>query len=173
MTLKFEHIFKKIKYIPFFLIPKVRKRHALPIYHEHEMAWKLFAEGALRNQIFHDDVLNRGKTCLVCNRNFNKDKAAVSSKIEKHHHCYLRLCIGNLLPEGSEDIYRPAKTGEFNLVPDCRQCKEENPEYYQGCIKKIFPVHSKCHEDIHEREKIYFTKLAKKLMSDFLSATNL
>jgi hypothetical protein len=72
----------------------------------------------------------------------------------------------------SDDIYRPAKDGEFPLVPDCRRCKAENPEYYQGCIKKIFPVHGKCHEDIHELEKLLFTNLKKKLWADFLSATN-
>lgn len=159
------------KFIPLFLVPKVRKRHVLPIYHEHETAWKLFAEGALRNKMFHDDVIHRGKKCLACNRCFNHDKASVSSKIEKHHHCYLRLCIGKLLPEESEDIYRPAKEGEFNLVPDCRQCKADNPEYYEGCIKKIFPVHGKCHEDIHALEKHIFTDLRKKLLANFLSVT--
>lgn len=162
---------EKKKYIPLFLVPKVRKRHVLPIFKDHEMAWKLFAEGALRNKVFHDDVMGRGKKCLACNRRFNNNKAAVSSKIDKHHHCYLRLCIGNILPEDSDDIYRPVKNGEFSHVPDCRQCKIDHPEYYVGCIKKIFPVHHQCHEDIHEVEKYHFTKLGKKIWADFLSAT--
>ena len=52
-----------------------------------------------------------------------------------------------------DDIYRPVKNNEFPHVPDCRQCKADNPEYYEGCIKKIFPVHHQCHKDIHEVEK--------------------
>lgn len=163
---------KRKKFIPLFLVPKVRKRHVLPIFQEHETLWKLFAEGVLRNRFFHEEIMKRGPKCLACDRHFNGENAAVSSKIEKHHHCYLRLCIGKLLPPDSDDIYRPAKDGEFPLVPDCRRCKAENPEYYQGCIKKIFPVHGKCHEDIHELEKLLFTNLKKKLRADFLSAVN-
>ncbi len=165
-------IFEKKKHIPLFIVPKVRKRHVPPIYKDQETAWKLFAEGALRNKVFHDDVMKRGKKCLACNRRFNNDKAAVSSKIEKHHHCYLRLCIGDILSEDSGDIYRPVKNGEFPHMPNCRQCKADNPEYYEGCIKKIFPVHSQCHEDIHEDEKYFFIKLGKKLLTDFKSVIN-
>lgn len=41
--------FQKKKRLPLFLVPKVRKRHVLPIYKDHEAQWKLFAaEGALR-----------------------------------------------------------------------------------------------------------------------------
>ncbi len=163
--------FKNKKYIPLFLVPKVRKRHVPPIYKDHEIPWKLFAEGALRNRLFHDDVMDRGKKCLACNRQFNNSKAAVSSKIDKHHHCYLRLCIGDILPEDSNDIYRLVKNNEFPHVPNCRQCKADNPEYYEGCIKKIFPVHHQCHEDIHEVEKYRFIKLGKKIWADFLSVT--
>jgi len=163
--------FKKKKHIPLFLVPKVRKRHVPPIYKDHETLWRLFAEGALRNRLFHDDVMDRRKKCLACNRRFNNSKATVSSKIDKHRHCYLRLCIGNILPKDSGDIYRPIKNGEFPHVPDCGQCKADNPEYYEGCIKKIFPVHHQCHEDIHEVEKYHFTKLRKKMRDAFLSAT--
>lgn len=163
----------KKKYIPFFLIPKIRKRHALMIFKNDEAQWRLFAEGALRNKVFHDDVIHRGKTCLACSRHFNHEHAAVSSKIDKHHHCYLRLCIGRVLPEDSEDIYRPAQNGENSPVPDCRQCKTNNPEYYAGCLKKIFPVHHRCHTHIHEREKVVFDTLNKKLLSRFHSAAAL
>ena len=142
-------VFEKKKHIPLFLVPKVRKWHVLPIFKDHETAWKLFAEGALRNKVFHDDVMGRGKKCLACKRCFNHEDAGVSSRIEKHHHCYLRLCIGQILPEDSEDIYRTVKNGGFPHVPDCRQCKIDHHEYYEGCIKKIFPVHRQCHEDIH------------------------
>ncbi len=164
--------FKNKKHIPLFLVPKVRKRHVLRIYKDQETAWKLFAEGALRNKVFHDDVMGRGKKCLACNRHFNNDKAAISSRIEKHHQCYLRPCIGDTLPEDSSDIYRPVNNGEFPHVPDCRQCKADNPEYYEGCIKKIFPVHRQCHEHIHKVEKHLFAKLGKKLLSDFRTATS-
>ena len=155
------------KYIPSFLIPKIRKRHVLPIFRNHEMQWKLFAEGALRNKIFHDDVMNRGNKCLACNRYFNHEKSVVSSKIDKHHHCYVRLCIGNILLNNSEDKYRPARNNEFPHVPDCGTCKANNPKYHEGCIKKIFPIHHQCHGRIHEREKSLFNKLGKKLLSSF------
>ena len=164
-------ISKKKNYIPSFLVPKMRKRHVLPLYSDHKIEWKLFAEGALRNKVFHDDVINRGNKCLACNRHFNHEHAAVSSKIDKHHHCYVRLCRGNILPEGSEDIYRPARNTEFPHVPNCRTCKTENPEYYEGCIKKIFPVHHQCHGRIHEVEKFRFNKLGKKLLSSFRSVS--
>ena len=100
---------------------------------------------------------------MACNHHFNSDKATHHSHIEKHHHCYLRLCIGDILPEDSEDIYRPTMNEEFEHVPDCRKCKMNNPEYYQGCVKKIFPVHGECHEDIHEIEKWFFKKLSKNM----------
>ncbi len=164
---------KRGKTIPFFLIPKIRKRHVPPIFRNHETQWKLFAEGALRNRVFHDDVIRRGKSCLACNRHFNQEHATISSKIDKHHHCYVRLCIGNILPENSEDIYRPTRNTEFSHVPDCRTCKTDNPEYYEGCIKKIFPVHHQCHRHIHEVEKFRFIKLGKKLLSGFRSSTSL
>ncbi len=161
--------FRKKKRIPLFLVPKVRKRHVPHIYKDHETAWKLFAEGALRNKIFHDAVISRGNKCLAC------AKALLPSKtkyphIEKHHHCYLRLCTGNILPDDSDDIYREAGNGEFPYVPDCRQCKADTPEYFEGCIKKIFPVHSTCHDHIHEVEKVLFDKLGKKLRRDFASS---
>lgn len=159
--------FQLKKEIPLFLVPKVRKHHAFPLFRTQETAWKLFAEGLLRNRFFHEEILRRGNKCLACNRHFNNKKAATSSKIEKHHQCYLRLCIGKILPEDSDDIYRPIQSGEFQFVPDCRCCKTENPEYYQGCIKKIFPVHSKCHEDIHEVESYIFLNLKKKLLKSF------
>jgi hypothetical protein len=116
--------------------------------------------------------MGRGKKCLDCKRCFNLADDAVSSRIEKHHHCYLRLCIGQILSEDSEDIYKPAKNSEFPHVPDCRQYKIDHPEYYEGCIKKIFPVHSHCHEDIHEVESHLFAKLGKKLQTDFLSTAS-
>ncbi len=163
---------KQKKYIPSFLVPKMRKRHVPLIFRNHKTEWKLFAEGALRNKVFHDDVINRGNKCLACNRRFNHKKSVVSSKIDKHHHCYVRLCIGNILLDKSEDIYRTANNGEFPHVPDCRQCKTNNPEYYEGCIKKIFPVHHQCHGHIHEVEKFRFNKLGKKLLSGFRLASS-
>lgn len=118
-------------------------------------------------KIFHDDVLGREQKCLAYNRRFNNDKAAVSSRNEKHHHYYLRLCIGDILPDDSNDIYRLVKSDEFPYVPNCHQCKVDNPDYYEGCIKKIFPVHSQCHKDVHEVEKYLFTRVGKKLLADF------
>ena len=109
---------KRKNFIPLFLVPKVRKRHVIPIFQAFEIPWKLFAEGALRNRFFHEEIMNRGPKCLACDRHFNGENAAVSSKIEKHHHCYLRFCIGKLLPPDSDDIYRQAKDSEFSLVPD-------------------------------------------------------
>lgn len=155
-------VFEKKKHIPWYLVPKVRKRHARPIFNN-QIAWRLFAEGALRNWVFHEGVMHRGTKCMACNHHFNNGKTTHHSHIEKHHHCYLRLCIGDILPEDSEDIYRPTKNGEFEHVPDCRKCKMDNPEYYQGCVKKIFPVHGECHEDIHELEKWFFKKLSKNI----------
>lgn len=58
--------FRKEKRVPLFLVPKVRKRHVPLIYKDHETAWELFVEGALRNKVFHDDVLNRGSKCRMC-----------------------------------------------------------------------------------------------------------
>lgn len=157
----------KKKFIPKFLIPKVRKHHVHDIYIANEAEWKLFAEGALRNKIFHEDVINRGKMCLACDKSLKNKRTKTLFKIDKHHNCYMRLCIGNVLPENSKDIVRPQQNDEYSYVPDCRQCKSINPEYYEGCIKKIFPVHRQCHRRIHELEKILFKNLGKKLSSSF------
>jgi hypothetical protein len=161
--------FRKEKRIPLFLVPKVRKRHVLPIYKDHETEWKLFAEGALRNKVFHDDVLSRGSKCLACGQKLITGKTKYPH-IEKHHHCYIRLCTGTILPDDSTDIYREAQNSEFPHVPDCRQCKATNSDYYEGCIKKIFPVHGKCHGHIHEVEKALFDWLGEKLKAAFASA---
>lgn len=160
--------FRKEKRIPLSLVPKVRKRHVLPIYKDHKTEWKLFAEGALRNKVFHGDVLNRGSKCLACGQKLITGKTKYP-QIEKHHHCYLRLCTGMTLPDDSDDIYREAKSAEFPHVPDCRHCKATNPDYFEGCIKKIFPLHGKCHGHIHEVEKVLFDKLSEKLKADFYS----
>lgn len=100
---------------------------------------------------------------MACDRHFNGGTTIHHSRIEKHHHCYLRLCTGTILPDDSKDIYRPVKRAEFDHVPDCRQCQAQSPEYFAGCVKKIFPVHSECHEDIHELERYLFMKLSKKI----------
>ncbi|WP_347888519.1 hypothetical protein ABHF54_01390 [Nitrosomonas europaea] len=164
--------FQKKKRIPLFLVPKMRKRHVPPIYKDHETAWKLFAEGALRNKIFHDAVINRGNKCLACSRSFITGKIKRFPHIEKHHHCYIRLCIGHILPEGSGDIYREAGNAEFPHVPDCRQCKANSPEYFEECIKKIFPVHRSCHGYIHLVEKMLFDRLGTMFRNNFVQATS-
>lgn len=163
--------FQKKKRIPLFLVPKVRKRHVLPIYKDHETEWKLFAEGALRNRVFHDAVMHRGNKCLACRQSLITGKTKYPH-IEKHHHCYLRLCTGNILPDDSGDIYREAQKTEFPHVPDCRQCKANSPEYFEGCIKKIFPVHGKCHSHIHEVEKVLLDRLRAIFRNDFVQATS-
>lgn len=158
---------KKKTSVPGFLVPRIRKHHVSMLYTNYETEWRVFAEGSLRNKAFHDDVLNRGDKCLVCNKTLGTATPKKSSRIEKHHHCYMRLCTGNILPNNSVDIYRKARKTEFPLVPDCRQCKIDNPKYYAGCLKKIFPVHRKCHEDIHECEKSAFKILSMKLLTNF------
>ena len=61
-----KNIFSKKKpSVPGFLVPRVRKRHVSMLYTNYETEWKVFAEGSLRNKVFHDDVLNRGDKCLV------------------------------------------------------------------------------------------------------------
>lgn len=164
--------FQKKKRIPLFLVPKVRKRHVSPIYKDHETAWKLFAEGALRNKIFHDAVMSRGNKCLACSRSFITGKIKRFPHIEKHHHCYIRLCTSMILPDDSGDIYRETNNTEFPHVPDCRQCKADNPEYFEGCIKKIFPVHRSCHSHIHEMEKVLFDRLGTMFRNDFVQAAS-
>ena len=94
-------------------------------------------------------------------------EASVQSKIEKHHNCYLRLCTGELLPEGHEDEYRPPSEREYPLTPDCRRCAQDNPDYFKGCVAKVFPVHAECHEDIHELEAYFVKKKRKGLLRWF------
>lgn len=160
---------KKKTSVPGFLVPRIRKHHVSMLYTNYETEWRVFAEGSLRNKVFHDDVLNRGDKCLVCDKTLSTANPKKISHIEKHHHCYMRLCTGNILPDNSDDIYRKARKTEFPLVPDCRQCKIDNPRYYAGCIKKIFPVHRKCHGKIHKLEKNLFGRLTDKLKRDFSS----
>jgi len=164
-------LFDKQKRVPRYLAPKIKKRHAAVIYQAVEDQWRLFAEGCLRNRFFHERVFGRGSKCLACDRRFNRKDAAVHSKIQKHHRCYSRICTGQLLSENSEDIYRPAVEGEIDAVPDCRQCSIENPEYFAGCLKRIYPVHGECHEDIHELERYFVKKKKWKLLEHFNSAS--
>ena len=160
---------KKKTSVPGLLVPKVRKHQASMLYTNYETEWRVFAEGSLRNKVFHDDVLNRGDKCLVCGKTLNTANSKKIAHVDKHHHCYMRLCTGNLLPDNSDDIFRKARKADFLRVPDCRQCKLTNPNYYSGCIKKIFPVHRKCHRKIHKVEKALFDRLSKKLKKDFAS----
>jgi hypothetical protein len=91
----------------------------------------------------------------------------ISSRIEKHHHCYLRLYIGQILPEDSRDIYGLVKSGKFLHVPDCRQCKIDHPEYYEGCIKK----YSLFTANAMRMESHLFVKLFEKMRNHFLPVT--
>lgn len=119
---------KKKPSVPEFLVPKVRKRHVSMLYTNYETEWRVFAEDSLRNQVFHEDVLNRGDKCLVCDRSLSTANPKKVSHIEKHHHCYMRLCTGNIQPDNSDDIYRKARKANFPCVPDCCQCKLNNPK---------------------------------------------
>ena len=136
------------------LVPKVRKHHAREIMIHEPDAWLAFAEGCLRNRYFHEQVLARGPKCLGCNRRFNRKVAKVRSRIEKHHESYIRLCIGSELPSSSNDILREVVEREFDRVPDCRRCHAENSEYFQGCLKLVFPMHAACQERCMKRRGI-------------------
>jgi hypothetical protein len=52
-------------------------------------------EGALRNQVFHDGVMHRRNKCLACDQSLTAGNTKYPH-IEKHHHCYLWLYIGNV-----------------------------------------------------------------------------
>ena len=173
-----KRVLDRLKKIPRYLVPfikkgrvpGVRKKHAAEIYATDHDRWRLFAEGCLRNRYFHEEVFMRGPKCLPCDRRFNKKEASVASKIEKHHADYLRVCIGPLLPNDHEDIYRPAVKGEIDQVPDCRRCHEENFDYFEGCLKRIYPVHGFCHGRIHDKERHFVKKAQAKLKDDFYQA---
>ena len=94
------------------------------------------------------------------------------STIEKHHNDYLHLCqhTGPLLPDDHDDIYRPAVNGELDQVPDCRQCHRDNPAHFEACLKRIYPVHSTCHERIHDKERYFIQKASEELQSQFHTA---
>ena len=144
---------EKLKKIPRYLVPFIkkgrvpgmRKKHARQVYDADVDRWRLYAEGCLRNRYFHEEVFLREPKCLPCDRKFSKSEGKVTSKIEKHHADYLRICTGALLPDDHDDIYRPAVKGEIDQVPDCRRCHAENYEYFEGCLKRIYPVHGACH----------------------------
>ena len=133
------------------------------------MQWRLFAEGALRNKVFHDDVIR-----IAAKPVWLATGISIMTTPPFHPeliNTIIAMCgcvLAILLPEGSsDDICRPAQKGEYSPVPDCRQCKTSNPAYYAGCIKKIFPVHHHCHAQIHEREKFWFNTLQQKIVVRF------
>ena len=159
---------KNKKWIPGWLVPKIKKKHARQIFKDDLEPWLLFAEGCLRNRFFHDAVIDRGTKCLACERAFTKKDAKNRSKIEKHHTCYIRKCIGPLLPPDSDDITRPADPGQKDQVPDCRQCAIDNPEYFKGCVFKINPVHAACHEKIHKQERELSKQVKAKILNHFI-----
>lgn len=145
------------------------KRHVATVYAHVNDQWRLFAEGCLRNRYFHEEVFLRGPRCLACERQFNRQECQVRSKIEKHHNDYLHLCqyTGPLLPKDHDDIYRPATKDEFDQVPDCRQCHMDDPAKFEACLKRIYPVHSSCHERIHDKERHFNQKARQDLQIQF------
>lgn len=147
----------------------MKKRHVKDLLGFSE-TWHLFAEGCLRNRHFHEQVFAHGPKCLVCDRSFSKKDGELTSKIEKHHNDYLWTCIGSLLPDDHQDIYRTSFKGEFPKVPDCRQCQIDNPEHFEGCLKRIFPVHAACHEHVHGKEKHLYDGLRSQLKNQFYTA---
>ena len=161
--------FKRKHRIPPYLVPDVRKRLAAEIYADVHERWQLFAEGCLRNRYFHQQTFSNRPNCMACSKRFNRDEAKVKSRIEKHHHIYLRLCVGQVLDAESDDIYRDPVKGEFDQVPDCRRCHQENPEYFEGCRKAIYPVHASCHEQIHDLEAFFIEKRRGALLKAFHS----
>lgn len=130
--------FRKEKRIPLFLVPKVRKRYVPSIYKDHGTAWKLFAEGALRNKVFHDDVLNRGSRCLACGQPLNSGKTKYPH-IEKHHHCYIRLCVGTICLTIQPIFTGRPKTRNSHTSPIAGSVKHPTPIITRGALKKSSP----------------------------------
>lgn len=165
---------EKLKKIPIYLIPGcgkfgvpgMIKRHVAKLHESSNEQWRLFAEGCLRNRYFRDYIIDRSIKCLACGK-----KHTDKSRIEQHHNDYLWNCIGNILDENSPDIQRKAVKGEFPHVPDCRQCRIDNPEHFNECQKRIYGVHAACHERIHDKERYFRTKAAEKLKGDFNSVS--
>lgn len=141
------------------------KKHVAMMCASIDDQWRLFSEGCLRNRYFRDQVLKRGPNCMACSRKLDD-----RSRIEQHHNDYLWNCIGELLPEGSEDLHRQPRTDEFPYVPDCRRCHLENPDHFAECLKRIYPVHAKCHERIHENERLYRKQASDDLRDQFYTA---
>ena len=161
---------KKLSKIPRFLIPGRGKSYAPGMVKRHvammcasiDDQWRLFSEGCLRNRYFRDEALKRSPKCRACNKAFDS-----GSRIEQHHNDYLWSCIGTPLSENSPDIHRAPRPQEYPRVPDCRSCHAANPEHFEACQKRIFPVHAACHELIHEKER-YFRNTAKtELLTEF------
>ena len=123
------------KSVPRYLIPGCGKKGAPGLIKRHvarlcasiDDEWRLFSEGCLRNRYFRDQVLKRGPKCMACDRKLDD-----RSRIEQHHNDYLWSCIGDILPDGSEDLHRKPRAEEFPSVPDCRACHAANPKHFEG-----------------------------------------
>lgn len=146
-------------------VPGLIKRHVAMICAPIDDRWRLFAEGCLRNGYFRDQVLKRGPKCLACSRKLDD-----RSRIEQHHNDYLWTCIGPLLLENSEDVHRKPVADEYPQIPDCRQCHIDNPGHFAECRKRIYAVHAKCHERIHENERYFRGKARDDLKEQFREA---
>lgn len=161
---------KRLRKVPRYLIPGhgkrktpgMIKRHVAQLCASFDDQWRMFAEGCLRNRYFRDEALKRSPKCRACNRAFDD-----RSRIEQHHNDYLWVCTGNPLPEDSEDIHRAPYPEEHPAVPDCRRCHLENPQQFEGCQKRIFPVHAACHERIHDKERYFRSEAKRKLLKAF------
>lgn len=155
---------QKQKWIPNFLVPKISKKWVASIYRDQNEAWRLFSEGCLRNKRFHEAIYERGHNCLVCDKLIRAKK---TKQTDKHHNDYLRLCTGYILQNGDDDIQREATNKDYPRVPDCRNCEDNNPEYFAGCVARVFPVHHACHGKIHELETRLTAASRGKLLKAF------
>lgn len=71
--------------------------------------------------------------CQLCGEDLDLNSVVV------HHLNYDRVCINKDTTYNKIELQRKRRK-----VPDCENCKIDNPEEFYNCINNLRPVHKKC-----------------------------
>jgi hypothetical protein len=111
----------------------------------HEINWKLFARRMQKNPFMREYKISKIDRCAKCGKRLKK--------FQLHHVDYDHYCQFNepiKLPDPTEK--RPNR---YVLVPDCESCKNSSPDVFEGCARRVVPVHGYCNKILNDKMEKY------------------
>jgi len=105
-------------------------------------SWRNFAQRITKNPFVKEFLLRRdGNKCGWCQNEIKQNRIV-------HHITYEHSCSYNIV------IQIPSPTDKYpnktRVVPDCKNCKEDNSNRFMSCMEKLVLVHGMCNKIMSE-----------------------